>query len=95
VGATPDDTWQVAKHCLNYYIPVMSTVAEIEKALQTLPVEEARKIAGWLQRYLDETWDKQIEGDIVAGRLDKVWERARADIAAGRVKPLDEIINDE
>ncbi|MGA2175296.1 MAG: hypothetical protein ABSH38_09975 [Verrucomicrobiota bacterium] len=73
----------------------MSTVVEIEKALQTLPVEDARKVAGWLQQYLDETWDKQIDGDIAAGRLDKLWEKARTDIAAGRVKPLDEIINDQ
>jgi hypothetical protein len=31
----------------------MSTVVEIEKALQTLPVDDARKVAGWLQAYLD------------------------------------------
>jgi hypothetical protein len=73
----------------------VSTVVEIEKALQTLPVEDARKVAGWLQSYLDDKWDKQIDADIDAGRLDKIWEQAKADIAAGRVKPLDEILNDE
>ena len=73
----------------------MSTVVEIERALQTLPVEDARKVAGWLQRYLDGTWDQQIDGDIAAGQLDKLWEKAKTDIAAGRVKPLDEIVNDE
>jgi hypothetical protein len=73
----------------------MSSVAEIEKALQTLPVEDARKVAGWLQDYLDERWDKQIGDDIAAGGLDKVWEKAKGDISAGRVKPLDEIINDQ
>jgi hypothetical protein len=73
----------------------MSTVVEIDKALQTFPVEDARKVAGWLQHYLDEAWDKQIDGDIAAGRLDKLWEKARTDIAAGRLKPLNEIINDQ
>jgi hypothetical protein len=73
----------------------MSTVVEIEKALQTLPVEDARKVAGWLQRYFDETWDKQIDGDIAAGRLDNLWEKAKTDIAAGRVKPLDEVVSDQ
>jgi hypothetical protein len=73
----------------------MSTVVEIEKALQTLPVEDARKVAGWLQAYLDEIWDNQVEGDIAAGRLDKLWDKAKSDIAAGRVKPLDEIINEQ
>ena len=73
----------------------MSTVAEIENALQALPVEDARKVAGWLQEYLDAKWDKQMDKDIAAGRMDKLWEKAQADIAAGRVKPLDEVINDQ
>jgi hypothetical protein len=71
----------------------MSTVVEIEKALQTLPVEDARKIADWLQRYLDERWDKQIDGDIAAGRLEKLADKAMQDYQAGRIKPLDEIID--
>jgi hypothetical protein len=57
----------------------MSTVVEIEKALQTLPVEDARKIADWLEHYLDEKWDKQIDGDIAAGRLDKLVGKAMQD----------------
>ena len=65
----------------------MSTVVEIEKALRTLSVGEARKVAGWLRDCLDEAWDKQLDGDIASGRLDKVWEKAKADIAVGRVKP--------
>lgn len=71
----------------------MSTVAEIENALERLPVEDARKIAEWLQRYLDEKWDKQIDGDIAAGRLDKLADKAMQDYQAGRIKPLDEIID--
>jgi hypothetical protein len=71
----------------------MSTVVEIEKVLQTLPVEDARKIADWLQHYLDEKRDKQIDGDIAAGRLDKLADKAMQDYQAGRVKPLDEIID--
>lgn len=71
----------------------MSTVVEIEKALETLPIEDARKIADWLQRYLDEKWDKQIDADISAGRLDKLADKAIQDYHAGRVKPLDEIID--
>jgi hypothetical protein len=71
----------------------MSTVVEIENALQTLPVEDARKIADWLQEYLDEKWDRQIDGDIAAGRLDKLADKAMQDYHAGRVKPLDEIID--
>jgi hypothetical protein len=38
----------------------MSTVVEIEKALESLAVEDARKVAEWLQSYLDEVWDRQL-----------------------------------
>ena len=71
----------------------MSTVVEVENALRGMPVPDARSVAAWLQEYLDDQWDKQIDADIVAGRLDKHWHKAQADIAAGRVKPLDEVIN--
>ena len=72
---------------------VISTVAEIEKALQTIPLNDARKVADWLQHYLDEKWDTQIDSDIEAGRLDKVADKAIEDYRAGRVKPLDEVID--
>jgi urease accessory protein UreF len=32
----------------------MSTVAEIEAALERLPVQEAQSIARWLQKYLEQ-----------------------------------------
>ena len=72
----------------------MSTVAEIENALQTLPMDDAWKVAGWLQHYLDEKWDRQIDADIATGSLDKLADQALADYRNGRVKPLDEIINE-
>ena len=72
---------------------VMSTVAEIEHALQALPLAEARKVAGWLQQYLDAKWDRQIDADIAAVKIDQLAEKAVGDYRAGRVKPLDEIID--
>ncbi|MGP8200164.1 MAG: hypothetical protein ACLQU4_11760 [Limisphaerales bacterium] len=72
----------------------MRTLVEIEKALQTLSVEDARKVAGWLQEYLDEKRDRQIDGDIAAGRLDKLADKAMQDYHAGRVKPLDDDMED-
>ena len=71
----------------------VSTVAEIESALQKLPVDDAWKVADWLQEYLDAKWDKQIDADISTGKLDKLADEALEDYHAGRVKPLDEIIN--
>ena len=48
----------------------MSTVAEVENALRGMPLPDARSVAAWLQEYLDAQWDRQIDGDIAAGRLD-------------------------
>jgi hypothetical protein len=73
----------------------VSTVAEIESAISTLPDKDAWIVADWLQKHLDAKWDKQMDEDITNGRLDPLWEKAKADIAAGRVKPLDEVLNDE
>jgi hypothetical protein len=73
----------------------VSTIAEIESALSQLPVKDARLVADWLQEYLDAKWDKQMDEDIAAGRLDPLWEKAKADVAAGKVKSLDEVLNDE
>ena len=71
----------------------MSTVADIEKALQTIPLEDARRVADWLQHYLDEKWDTQMDADIDSGRLDKLADNAIEDYRAGRVKLLDEVID--
>ena len=71
----------------------VSTVAEIESAISTLPVKDAWSVAGWLQEYLDVKWDKEMDEDIAAGRLDKFAEQAMEHYRAGRVKPLDEVID--
>ena len=71
----------------------MSTVGEIESALRALPVQDARAVAHWLQEYLDQKWDKQMDTDIATGRLDKLAEQALDRYRAGQVKPLDEVID--
>ena len=71
----------------------VSTVVEIESAISSLPIQDARRVAEWLREYLDAKWDKELDEDFAAGRLDELWEKAETDIAAGRVKPLDEVLN--
>ena len=66
----------------------MSTVQEIETAIQKLKPQEIHTVADWLQEYREELWDRQIEADAKAGRLDKLMDEAKQDYLAGRCKPL-------
>jgi predicted HAD superfamily phosphohydrolase YqeG len=66
----------------------MSTVQEIETAIQKLKPQEIHEVADWLQELREELWDKQIDADARAGRLDKLMEEAKQDYLAGRCKPL-------
>lgn len=56
----------------------MSTVLEIENAIQKLKPKEIHEVADWLQELREELWDKQIDADAKAGRLDKMIAKAKA-----------------
>ena len=71
----------------------MTTLPEIEAAIKRLPEDDVRQLSSWLQEYLDERWDRQIETDLVLGKLDKLIAKAEADIAANRVKNLDVVLH--
>jgi hypothetical protein len=71
----------------------VNTIADIESAIQQLPEPQIRELSAWLEEYLEEKWDSQIEQDYRSGKLDSLIHRAEADIKANRLKPLDEIIN--
>jgi len=66
----------------------MSTVKEIESAITRLDPKDVHAVADWLQEYREKLWDKQIEADAKAGRLDKLMEEAKQDYLAGRCKPF-------
>jgi inorganic pyrophosphatase len=42
----------------------MSTRLEVQSAIEQLPKDEIRHLAKWLQEYLDEECDRQIESDV-------------------------------
>ncbi len=72
----------------------MSTIAEIQTEITKLSQPERRELADWLAEIEADAWDAQIEEDIKAGRLDDLIAQAEADIAAGRTKPLDEVLDE-
>lgn len=74
-----------------------ATVEKIVDEVKGLPEKELDEFLSWLADYElahPDRWDREIERDSQpGGRLDAVLKRVRGDIAAGRTKPLDEVIN--
>ena len=48
----------------------MSTIAEIQQAIMSLPKSEYAQLRRWLQEYDWEEWDREIEADSEEGKLD-------------------------
>lgn len=65
---------------------------EIKAAIEELPENDVRQLSIWLQDYLDEMWDRQMETDLASGRLNDLIAKAEADIAANQVRDLDEVL---
>jgi uncharacterized membrane protein YkoI len=74
-----------------------ATVEKILKEVKSLSFQEREelwdRVAAEEANNLDE-WEKQIERDSKAGKLDHLLAELKEDIQAGRVKPLDEVISE-
>jgi hypothetical protein len=66
----------------------MTKLEKIEQEIAALDPKDVRKLADWLDAYKAELWDRQIEADAKAGKLDQLAEQALADHRAGRTRPL-------
>ena len=70
------------------YLPHMTKLEQIEKSIATLSDEEIKQLAAWFDELRGQRWDRQIEEDAKAGRLDKLADEALADHRAGKTRPL-------
>jgi len=66
----------------------MTRLQKLVREIAELTPDELAAFRKWFQEYDAEAWDEQIERDAVAGRLDKLAEKALADHKAGRTKEL-------
>ena len=66
----------------------MSRVEEIQAAIESLPQEEYRRLRDWFTERDWEEWDKEIEADSKAGKLDFLVKEALEDKAKGRLREL-------
>jgi hypothetical protein len=64
------------------------SIQELEDAISQLSYDEFTRLARWIDEYRAELWDRQIESDIRAGRLDEAGRRGDQDFDAGRCTPL-------
>ena len=71
----------------------MQTILEIEAAIKKLPESDIRQLAAWLEQYLNDMWDRQIEADLASGKLDNLIAKVEADIAANQVRDLNEVLD--
>jgi hypothetical protein len=72
-------------------------VQRIAEEVKSLPRAQLDELLAWLADYelqQPDEWDKAMERDSQpGGRLQELIDRARKDIAAGRTKPLDEVVD--
>lgn len=73
----------------------MTTLLEIKAAIEKLSPRDYAELMAMLHQPVDDDWDRQIKADATAGRLDHLVEEARADIAAGRSLPLEELLSED
>jgi hypothetical protein len=64
----------------------MTTVDEISGAVKRLPKSELARFRKWFAEYDAEVWDRQLESDAQAGKLDALMREAKQDHRAGRTK---------
>ena len=66
----------------------MTRIEEIENAVAELPKEELARFREWFAEFEAQVWDREIEDDAEAGRLDKLAEEALRDRDLGRTTEL-------
>ena len=66
----------------------MSKVELIEQQIKGLSAEEVAQLRAWFLEFDWALWDRQLERDVAAGKLDVLAEKALRDHAAGKTTPL-------
>jgi len=66
----------------------MSTVLEIENAVQRLSRQELAAFRDWFSGFDAAAWDRQFEEDVTAGRLNDLADEAINDLRQGRCREL-------
>jgi hypothetical protein len=66
----------------------MSKIDQLKAEIESLPSQEVAEIFRWLSEKDWENWDKEIQADSQAGKLDFLVREARDGKAKGKLKDL-------
>lgn len=66
----------------------MSELEQLEQKIQSLSEAELAQFRLWFIEFDAQAWDRQIERDVAAGKLDALANKALRHHAAGKSRPL-------
>jgi hypothetical protein len=66
----------------------MTKVEALEREVEALTQEELAAFRDWFAEYDWQAWDRQLERDVAAGRLDRLAAEALADFERGETKEI-------
>jgi hypothetical protein len=66
----------------------MSKVEQLERAIKDLSPDELTDLRRWFAEFDAQAWDRQLEADVKAGKLDTLAEKALRAHAAGETTSI-------
>ena len=66
----------------------MGAVEKLELLIKSLSPEELAQFREWFAEFDAHIWDRQIETDAAAGKLDRLIDESMADHRANKSRPL-------
>jgi len=66
----------------------MGAIEKLELLIKSLSPEELAQFREWFAEFDAQVWDRQIEADAEAGKLDRLIEESMADQRARKTRPL-------
>jgi hypothetical protein len=66
----------------------MTKVEALQEEIEKLDHDEFAKLYAWIRERDWEEWDREIEEDAAAGRLDEIVKQAREEHRRGETKKL-------
>jgi hypothetical protein len=64
------------------------SITEIERAVEQLSPQELQTFRAWFAERDASAWDRQIEADVAAGKLDALADEAIRELREGRCTDL-------